>query len=63
MTIVKQVLAKQHAFAVIESCQTGDHFDAAKRYVELYFKRFEDFLGYNELKSYLQELRIKSLQP
>ena len=61
--IINQLGAKSKAFHVIESCTSGDHFSGAERYVELYNKEFEDFLGYNELKRELQRVRIESLTP
>jgi hypothetical protein len=41
----------------------GDHFIAAENYIELYHRKFEDFLGYNELKRELQRVRVESLTP
>lgn len=61
--LIRQISAKSKAFDVIESCMTGDHFRAAENYIELYYKKFEDFLGYNELKRELQRVRVESLSP
>ena len=61
--IIRQISAKSKAFDVINSCMTGDHFNAAEKYVELYYNKFEDFLGYNELKRELQRVRVESLNP
>lgn len=61
--LIKQISAKSKAFDVIESCTTGDHFNAAMNYIELYYQKFEDFLGYNELKRELQRVRVESLKP
>jgi len=61
--LIRKISAKSKAFHVIESCTSGDHFSGAERYVELYNKEFEDFLGYNELKRELQRVRVESLTP
>jgi hypothetical protein len=63
MEIVRQISTKAKAFNVIGSCVTGAHFDAAKRYIDLYHQKFDDFLGYNELKRELQRVRVESLTP
>lgn len=61
--LINQIGAKSKAFDIIFSCQTYDHFTAAEKYIELYYNKFEDFLGYNELKRELQKFRIESLSP
>ena len=61
--IIRQISAKSKAFDVIGSCMTGDQFNAAENYIELYYNKFEDFLGYNELKRELQRVRVESLSP
>jgi hypothetical protein len=61
--LIKQISAKSKAFDVINSCVTGDHYNAAQNYIELYYNKFEDFLGYNELKRELQRVRVESLNP
>jgi hypothetical protein len=63
MTVLKQILTKQKAIAIIETCESQDHFKAASNYIDLYFKKFEDFVGYNELKQFHQEMKIKSMTP
>lgn len=49
MELLKQIEAKQKCFLVIESCVNNHQLKFAYNYVNLYFKKFEDFLGYNEL--------------
>lgn len=63
MSIVTQLLTKEKAFAMIDTCESQDHFDGTMNYIELYYKKFEDFLGYNELKSHHKEIRLNSLKP
>jgi len=48
---------------MIDTCESQDHFDGTMNYIELYYKKFEDFLGYNELKSHHKEIRLNSLKP
>lgn len=60
---VKEIMAKTKAFDVIASCESGSQFKSAERYIELYYQKFEDFLGYNELKRELQRVRVESLSP
>ena len=62
-SIVRQVASKLRAFAVIDSCNTGEQFDSAERYVENYYSLTEDYLGYQELLAHLRETRINSLYP
>lgn len=50
MVLINQIDAKNKTKKVIESCTTDDHIYVAERMVELYKDKFEDFLGYNELK-------------
>jgi hypothetical protein len=57
------LFAKSKAFDVIESCETGDHFAAAEKYIELYHQKYDDFYGYHELKRELQRVRVESLNP
>jgi hypothetical protein len=49
MELLKQIEAKQKCVLVIESCLNKDHLKSAYNYVKLYYDKFEDFLGYNEL--------------
>jgi hypothetical protein len=49
MELLKQIEAKQKCTLVIESCVNKEQLESAHNYVKLYYKKFEDFLGYNEL--------------
>ena len=49
MEIIKLLEAKNKCVRVIESCITLEQLKVAKKYVELYNKKYEDFLGYNML--------------
>ncbi len=55
MEILKQIEAKNKAIKVINSCKTDEHFKSSLSYVELYYKKFEDFIGYNELKRLIRK--------
>lgn len=55
MEIVNQMKAKSKCVAVIESCKTLEQLKVAKRFVELYNKKYEDFLGYNMLNRKINE--------
>ena len=55
MEILKQIEAKNKAIKVINSCKTDEHFKSSLNYVELYYKKFEDFIGYNELKRLIRK--------
>jgi hypothetical protein len=35
--------------------QTDEHYEVAKRMLELYNNKFEDFVGYNELKRLINQ--------
>ena len=48
--------AKQKALSVIDSCQTLEHTNCAKNYIELLNNRFDDFTTYVDLK---RELELK----
>ena len=54
MEILKQIESKNKAIRVINSCVTDEQFNSALNYIELYYKRFEDFIGYNELKKNIE---------
>lgn len=49
MEIIELLGAKNKCVRVIESCITLGQLMVAKKYVELYNKKYEDFLGYNML--------------
>lgn len=55
MEIINQMEAKSKCIAVIESCKTIEQLEVAKRYIELYNKKYEDFLGYNMLNRKIKE--------
>jgi hypothetical protein len=55
MTIIKQIEAKIKTEKVINSCKTNEHFEVARRMVELYYKKFEDLLGYSELNRLIKK--------
>lgn len=55
MELLKQIEAKQKCVSVIQSCVKEYHFKSAKNYVDLYYIKFEDFLGYNELIRMINE--------
>lgn len=55
MEIMKQIESKNKAIKIINSCKTDTHFDSSLNYVELYYKKFGDFIGYNELKRILNQ--------
>jgi hypothetical protein len=54
MEILKQIESKNKAIRVINSCVTDEQLNSALNYIELYYKRFEDFIGYNELKKNIE---------
>ena len=56
MEIIKQIKAKNKAIKVINSCKTDEHFESSLNYIDLYYKKFEDFVGYNELKRLIKQL-------
>ena len=49
MEIIELLEAKSKCVRVIESCNTLEQLEVAKKYVELYDKKYEDFLGYKML--------------
>ena len=55
MEIIKQIEAKNKAIKVINSCKTDEHFESSLNYIDLYYKKFEDFVGYNELKRLINQ--------
>ena len=61
--VIKQITSKSKAKDIINSCVNGHHFNGAENYIELYNHKFDDFLGYNELKRELQKARVESLTP
>lgn len=63
MEIIRQIAAKNKAKDIIDSCNNADHWDAAEKYIKLYFEKFEDFLGKRELEDYLQQHKLSALKP
>ncbi len=55
MDILDQIRAKDKTQRVIESCVTDTHFSCAEKMIELYYKKYEDYLGYNQLKRILNQ--------
>ncbi len=55
MTLINQIKAKDKTKRVIESCIIDEHYEVAKRMLELYNNKFEDFVGYNELKRLINQ--------
>jgi hypothetical protein len=55
MSILNQIKAKNKTQKVIESCLTTTHLECAERMVELYHQKYEDFVGYNQLKRILNQ--------
>lgn len=61
MGILEQIRAKNKALSVIDSCITLQHIEVCEKYISLYYDLFEDFLGYNELKSKVNKKYISLL--
>lgn len=61
LDIITQIKAKTKALAIIHSCIDNNHYKVAEKYIELYYRKFDDFLGYNGLKRELQRIRVESL--
>ena len=57
MTLIDQIKAKNKTKKVIESCVSKEHYEVAKRMLEQYNNKFEDFVGYNELKRLLKKIK------
>ena len=55
MGILKQIEAKNKGFKIIQSCTTKEHCKSTTMYINRYFEKFEDFLGYTELNNALLE--------
>ena len=55
MTLINQIKAKDKTKRVIKSCITDEHYEVAKRMLEQYNNKFEDFVGYNELKRLINQ--------
>ena len=55
MTLIDQIRAKRKTEKVIKSCVTKEHYEIAERMLEFYNNKFEDFLGYHELKRLIKQ--------
>jgi hypothetical protein len=53
--IIKQIGAKATAIRYIESCESALHINSMRTYIDLYRKKYEDYLGYQELKGLLDD--------
>jgi hypothetical protein len=51
---LNMINAKAKAVDVIESCETLEQAISAKRYIELFNNRFDDFTSYVDLKRRLE---------
>lgn len=58
MEIIKQITTKNIAFSVIDSCETMEQCNSAENYAYLYFNKFEDMIGLEELKRRLKEHKL-----
>jgi len=59
--IVRQILAKDKASAIIQSCENCTHYDVAEQYIKNYKKLFGDMVGTTELLRNLQGVKLKNL--
>lgn len=57
--INNQIKSKNKAINIIQSCKNILHIDSAHRYIELYYNKYEDYLGYNELLQLLNNKQIE----
>lgn len=53
MEIIELIKAKAKAEKVIGSCKTIDQLNAAEKYVELFYNRFESLVDKSELDTLL----------
>ena len=63
MGIIEQISSKEKALHVIESCENIPQCNSAENYVELYFNKFEDRLGFEELRRFLKQHKLDLLNP
>jgi len=59
MEILKLIEAKNKGKLIVESCVTITQLDSAKKYVEQFYKIFDDLVSYSELKIMINNKRIK----
>lgn len=57
MSLINQIEAKNKTKRVIESCDNEEHYEVAERMVKYYNEKYEDFVGYNELKRLLKKIK------
>lgn len=53
------IIARSKAIKVIDSCETIEQFNTAKKYAKQYFKFSGDFIGYEELSKKIENLISK----
>lgn len=58
---MEMITAKEKGMRVIESCETILQTCAAEKYIELYYKKFEDYISYQNLSYYLEEQKERIL--
>lgn len=63
MEIIKQITSKGKAIDVIESCVNMLQCNSAENYINLFYSKFEDRIGFEELKRLLKEHKLNLLQP
>ena len=59
MEILKLIEAKNKGKLIVEGCVTIAQLDSAKKYVEQFYKIFDDLVSYSELKIMINNKRIK----
>lgn len=52
-------IAFDKAIAIIDSCETNDHFDNAQAYIDLFNEKFNDNERLNTLIDLLNDKKIK----
>lgn len=62
MEILKQLRAKEKARLVIKSCKTQNHTIVARRFVNLFYKKYESLLDDQELNIILEAIEEKIKQ-
>ena len=61
MEILKQILAKAKAHAIIESCENCSHYSVTENYIERYYIKFGDLVGRDELIALLKKVKLNNL--
>jgi hypothetical protein len=62
MNINTQIIVKNKALAVVESCKTLEQLVGAKKYVERYNLIFSDLIGYSELSRLILKKQTQCLK-